>query len=162
MPGALALGGPGPRRMSSARGPGPPPGRLGEVAVPVCDWAEGEGEGGGETADDGADACDTPAQADGCANTQPAFACYLQSREHAGALPARLVVLTIAGNHLTAITRFLDTSGEGRDPLRRGVLTGQAPGTGSQGAVSGRNGRHTAGSWTVRPFRDGRSAWLES
>jgi hypothetical protein len=52
--------------MSSARGPGPPPGRLGEVAVPVCDWAEGEGEGGGETADDGVDACDTPAQVDGC------------------------------------------------------------------------------------------------
>jgi hypothetical protein len=50
--------------MSSARGPGPPPGRLGEVAVPVCDWAEGEG--GGETADDGVDACDTPAQVDGC------------------------------------------------------------------------------------------------
>src|SRR6266568_9435965 len=48
--------------------PGPPPGRLGEVAVPVCDWAEGEGEGdgGGETADDGVDACDTPAQVDGC------------------------------------------------------------------------------------------------
>jgi integrase len=52
--------------MYSARGPGPPPGRLGEVAVPVCDGAEGEGDGGGETADDGVDACDTPAQVDGC------------------------------------------------------------------------------------------------
>jgi len=67
MPGALALGGPRPRRMSSARGAGPPLGRLGEVAVPVCDWAEGkgEGDGGGEAADDGVDACDTPAQVDG-------------------------------------------------------------------------------------------------
>ncbi len=67
MPGAVVLGGSGPRRMSSARGPGPPPGRLGEVAVPVRDWAEGEGEGDGgdETADDGVDARDTPAQVDG-------------------------------------------------------------------------------------------------
>ena len=66
MPGALALGAPGPGRISSARGPGPLLGRLGEVAVPVCDWAEGEGEGdgGGETADDSVDACDTPAQID--------------------------------------------------------------------------------------------------
>jgi hypothetical protein len=53
--------------MSSACGPGPPLGRLGEVAVPVCDWAEGEGEGegdgdgGGETADDGVEAYDAPA-----------------------------------------------------------------------------------------------------
>jgi hypothetical protein len=68
MPGALALGGPGPRRMPGARGPGPPSGRLGEVAVPVCDWAEGEGQGDGgdESADDGVDACDTPAQVDRC------------------------------------------------------------------------------------------------
>jgi drug/metabolite transporter (DMT)-like permease len=49
-------------------GPGSPLGGLGEVAVSVCDWAEGEGEGdgGGEAADDGVDACDTPAQVDGC------------------------------------------------------------------------------------------------
>lgn len=53
--------------MPGARGPGPPFGRLGEVAVPVCDGAEGEGQGDGgdENADDGVDACDTPAQVDG-------------------------------------------------------------------------------------------------
>lgn len=65
------------------------------------------------------------------ADTQQAFACYLQSPEHAGALTAGLVVLTITGNRPTAITRFLDTSGEGRDPAAARRAHRQAPGTGS-------------------------------
>jgi hypothetical protein len=46
---------------------GPALGRFGEVAVPVGDRAEGEGEGDGgdERADDGVDAAHTPAQVDG-------------------------------------------------------------------------------------------------
>jgi RNA polymerase sigma-70 factor (TIGR02960 family) len=40
-------------------------------------------------------------------NAQPAFACYLESPRHATAQPAGLVVLTIAGRRITAMTRFL-------------------------------------------------------
>jgi RNA polymerase sigma-70 factor (TIGR02960 family) len=43
------------------------------------------------------------------ANAQPAFACYLDSPGQARPRPAGLVVLTLAGRQVTAVTRFLDT-----------------------------------------------------
>ncbi len=42
------------------------------------------------------------------ANTQPAFACYLGDLEHPRAQPAGMVVLTLAGARIAAITRFLE------------------------------------------------------
>lgn len=42
------------------------------------------------------------------ANTQPAFGCYLTDDEEATAYPAGLIVLTLAGNRIRTITRFLD------------------------------------------------------
>jgi RNA polymerase sigma-70 factor (TIGR02960 family) len=43
------------------------------------------------------------------ANTQPAFACYLPDAEGPGAQAAGLVVLTLEGGRIAAITRFLDS-----------------------------------------------------
>lgn len=42
------------------------------------------------------------------ANTQPAFACYLGGLDGPGAQPSGLVVLTLTGDRIAAITRFLD------------------------------------------------------
>lgn len=42
------------------------------------------------------------------ANTQPAFTCYLEDLEHQRAQRAGMVVLTLAGAHIAAITRFLE------------------------------------------------------
>ncbi|MHB2024097.1 MAG: RNA polymerase subunit sigma-70 [Mycobacteriales bacterium] len=42
------------------------------------------------------------------ANTQPAFACYLGRPADPGAEPSGLVVLTLKGDRIAAITRFLD------------------------------------------------------
>jgi RNA polymerase sigma-70 factor (TIGR02960 family) len=42
------------------------------------------------------------------ANDQPAFACYLGQPDDPAALPSGLVVLTLAGDRISAITRFLD------------------------------------------------------
>jgi RNA polymerase sigma-70 factor, ECF subfamily len=44
------------------------------------------------------------------ANTQPAFACYLPDPQAGGARAYALVVLTIAGNEISAITWFGDSS----------------------------------------------------
>ena len=48
------------------------------------------------------------------ANTQPAFGCYLSDARQAGAQAAGLMVLTLRGDQISAVTRFLD-----RDVLRR-------------------------------------------
>jgi len=42
------------------------------------------------------------------ANTQPAFGCYLTAVEEPIVRPAGLIVLTLAGDRISAITRFLD------------------------------------------------------
>jgi RNA polymerase sigma-70 factor (TIGR02960 family) len=42
------------------------------------------------------------------ANTQPAFACYIGRPEDPGAQPSGLVVLTLKGDRIAGITRFLD------------------------------------------------------
>lgn len=44
------------------------------------------------------------------ANTQPAFGCYLRDQQAPVARPHGLIVLTIAGDRISAITRFLDNS----------------------------------------------------
>ena len=44
------------------------------------------------------------------ANTQPAFGCYLPSPQAPIARPYGLLVLTLAGDHIAAITWFWDTS----------------------------------------------------
>jgi RNA polymerase sigma-70 factor, ECF subfamily len=41
-------------------------------------------------------------------NGQPAFACYLGDGGQARERPAGLAVLSLAGHHLAAITRFLE------------------------------------------------------
>jgi RNA polymerase sigma-70 factor (ECF subfamily) len=51
------------------------------------------------------------------ANTQPAFACYLEDPEHATLLPTGIVVLAFADARVTAITRFLE-------PLRDDAVPG--------------------------------------
>jgi RNA polymerase sigma-70 factor (TIGR02960 family) len=43
------------------------------------------------------------------ANGQPAFGCYLSGPEDLGEWPAGLLVLTMTGNRIRVITRFLDT-----------------------------------------------------
>ncbi len=42
------------------------------------------------------------------ANGQPAFACYLGDADSHGAQPSGLIVLTLAGDRITGVTRFLD------------------------------------------------------
>jgi RNA polymerase sigma factor (sigma-70 family) len=42
------------------------------------------------------------------ANTQPAFGCYLEDRIGAAAQGTGLIVLTVAGDRIAAVTRFLD------------------------------------------------------
>jgi RNA polymerase sigma-70 factor (ECF subfamily) len=42
------------------------------------------------------------------ANTQPAFGCYLTEAEKQTAHPTGLLVLTLSGDRISAITRFLD------------------------------------------------------
>ena len=42
------------------------------------------------------------------ANAQPAFACYLTGPGHATARWAGLLLLTLSGNRIRALTRFLD------------------------------------------------------
>jgi RNA polymerase sigma-70 factor (TIGR02960 family) len=42
------------------------------------------------------------------ANTQPAFGCYLAEPDGAPALPAGLLVVTVAGDRIRGLTRFLD------------------------------------------------------
>jgi hypothetical protein len=42
------------------------------------------------------------------ANTQPAFGCYLQETPQTHAEPTGLIVLTLHGDQISAITRFLD------------------------------------------------------
>jgi RNA polymerase sigma-70 factor (ECF subfamily) len=42
------------------------------------------------------------------ANTQPAYGCYLTGADGSVGYPAGLVVLTLAGDRIGAITRFLD------------------------------------------------------
>lgn len=42
------------------------------------------------------------------ANGQPAFACYLEEPDHAARQPSGIVVLTVRGNQISTITRFLD------------------------------------------------------
>lgn len=44
------------------------------------------------------------------ANTQPAFGCYLQTPASSAAQPAVLLVLTLGGGRVTALTRFMDAS----------------------------------------------------
>jgi hypothetical protein len=44
------------------------------------------------------------------ANTQPALGCYLQDAHAAIARPFGLIVLTLEGDRISAITRFGDTS----------------------------------------------------
>jgi RNA polymerase sigma-70 factor (TIGR02960 family) len=44
------------------------------------------------------------------ANTQPAFACYLKDARSPVARPHGLIVLTLAGDRISALTRFLDNS----------------------------------------------------
>jgi RNA polymerase sigma-70 factor, ECF subfamily len=44
------------------------------------------------------------------ANTQPAFGCYLPSPQTEIARPYGLFVLTLRGDHISAITRFTDSS----------------------------------------------------
>jgi RNA polymerase sigma-70 factor (ECF subfamily) len=44
------------------------------------------------------------------ANTQPAFGCYLADSEGVPQ-PAGLIVLTLAGDRISRITRFLDQGG---------------------------------------------------
>jgi RNA polymerase sigma-70 factor (TIGR02960 family) len=48
------------------------------------------------------------------ANAQPAFACYLRDAHGPAARAAGLIVLGVAGDRLTRITRFMDTSVFGR------------------------------------------------
>ncbi len=42
------------------------------------------------------------------ANTQPAFGCYLTESDGSTAHPTGVLVLTISGNRISAVTRFLD------------------------------------------------------
>jgi hypothetical protein len=42
------------------------------------------------------------------ANTQPAFGCYLARADQPAAYRAGLLVLTLSGNQIRGITRFLD------------------------------------------------------
>jgi RNA polymerase sigma-70 factor (ECF subfamily) len=44
------------------------------------------------------------------ANGQPAFGCYLDDRDALGARPFSFLVLTLAGERISAITAFTDTS----------------------------------------------------
>jgi RNA polymerase sigma-70 factor (ECF subfamily) len=48
------------------------------------------------------------------ANTQPAFGCYLAEADEPTAHPAGLVVLTLRGDRINTITRFLDADLPGR------------------------------------------------
>src|SRR5215467_4447154 len=43
------------------------------------------------------------------ANTQPAFGCYLQDPGQPAAQAAGLLVLTLADDQLSSVTRFMDT-----------------------------------------------------
>ena len=60
------------------------------------------------------------------ANGQPAFGCYLQEAQESVFRAHGLIVLTLEGDRISAITRFVD-GGQGQDrtvdlPLRRSVI----------------------------------------
>ncbi|MHB8325216.1 MAG: RNA polymerase subunit sigma-70, partial [Candidatus Dormibacteria bacterium] len=42
------------------------------------------------------------------ANTQPAFGCYLADPDRPAAMPTGILVLTLSGDRISTITRFLD------------------------------------------------------
>jgi RNA polymerase sigma-70 factor (ECF subfamily) len=56
------------------------------------------------------------------ANRQPAFACYLAEPGAASAAPAGLIVLTLRGDRIVGLTRFLDSDALVRAGLLRSVL----------------------------------------
>ncbi|MBA3350523.1 MAG: hypothetical protein H0T12_08200 [Actinobacteria bacterium] len=57
------------------------------------------------------------------ASTQPAFHCYLSEGEERTAHPAGLLVITLSGDRISAITRFLDNDLQRRLELHQMPFT---------------------------------------